>query len=149
MPPTYKPPEHITIPTPQRGSQVRGRHAKKTTDPHMTIRMPMKFRDTIDKAAKLLDITSAEFIRWVALMSATRVLETETKFFRDAKGYAMELHKAPQHDLSPFTTDDDDVHVLAENARGLEVTHKSAILPKAVPSKRSPRRPEDIKLPKF
>lgn len=149
MPPTYKPPEHLTIPTPQRGSQVRGRHSKKTTDPHMTIRMPLRFRDSIEKAAKLLDITSAEFIRWVSLMSATRVLESETKFYRDAQGYAIEQAKAPKLDVEPFIPDDDDVHELAVNPSGLDVIHKSAILPKAAPPKRTARRPEEIKLPKF
>ena len=148
MPPTYKPPEYITIATPQRGSQVRGRHANKKTDPHMTIRMPLRFRDSIDKAARLLDITSAEFIRWVSLMSATRVLESEIKFYRDSVGYEMELAKAPKHDIDPFTPDDNDAHELAENPRGLEVTHKSAIVPEP-PKRKTARRPEDIKLPKF
>ncbi len=70
------PPRYLSIATPLTvGARPRGATAsKKEADPQRTIRMPDDIIASIDKAAAILEINRAEFIRWVSYAASQEVI---------------------------------------------------------------------------
>ncbi len=69
------PPKFLSITCPINvGARPRGNMAHKSADPQHTIRMPPDIVASIDKAAGILGITRAEFMRWVSFSASQELI---------------------------------------------------------------------------
>jgi hypothetical protein len=66
-------PQHVTVPAPRRSVYARGRYSDKKQAPNRSIRIPDDEYKAIQEAAELLEMTLADFARWMMYYGALEI----------------------------------------------------------------------------